>query len=128
MTPTGKTDSEGHVYYELEIGEFYRDQLLRAGISYNIQVYVEVTYFGGGSINVAPDKLSQCMDTDKWLLLGVTRTVEANDNELHVVYNGARGNLPDLLSSLVTGGVRLSEFREDHADLEEVFLSVTHRN
>lgn len=56
------------------------------------------------------------------------QSVEANDNELHVVYNGARGNLPDLLSSLVTGGVRLSEFREDHADLEEVFLSVTHRN
>lgn len=85
MTPTGKTDSEGHVYYELEIGEFYRDQLLRAGISYNIQVYVEVTYFGGGSINVVPDKLSQCMDTDKWLLLGVTRTVEANDNETYFV-------------------------------------------
>ncbi len=56
------------------------------------------------------------------------QSVEANDNELHIVYNGARGNLPDLMSSLVTGGVRLSEFREDHADLEEVFLSVTHRN
>ena len=85
ITPDGKTDSEGHMYYELELGEFYRDQLLRAGISYNIQVYVEVTYFGGGSINVAPDKLSQCMDTDKWLLLGVTRTVEANDNETYFV-------------------------------------------
>ena len=56
------------------------------------------------------------------------QSVEVNDNELHVIYNGARGNLPDLLSSLVTGGVRLSEFCEDHADLEEVFLSVTHRN
>ena len=85
MTLTGKTDSEGHVYYELEIGEFYRDQLLRAGISYNIEVYVEVTYFGGGSINVVPDKISQCMDTDKWLLLGVERTVEANDNETYFV-------------------------------------------
>ena len=56
------------------------------------------------------------------------QSVEATDNELHVVYNGARGSLPELLSSLVLGGVRISEFREEHADLEEVFLSVTHRN
>ena len=86
ITPTGKTDSEGHTYYELELGEFYRDQLLRAGISYNIEVYVEVTYKGGGSINITPNELfSRCMDTDKWLLLGVTRSVAANDDETYFV-------------------------------------------
>lgn len=86
ITPSGKTDSEDHTYYELELGEFYRDQLLRAGISYNIEVFVEVIYQGGGSINITPDELfSQCMSTDKWLLLGVTRSVAANDEETYFV-------------------------------------------
>ncbi len=53
------------------------------------------------------------------------REISVNDNELHIVFNGARGDLPELLYSMLASGVRVSEFREDHADLEEVFLSVT---
>ena len=56
------------------------------------------------------------------------QSAEARDNEVHIVFNGARSELPELLSSLISGGVRISEFREEHADLEEVFLSVTHHS
>ena len=49
-------------------------------------------------------------------------------NELHFLFTGLRNNLPDLLSSLVHKGVRVMEMREEHADLEQVFLSVTHQN
>ena len=56
---------------------------------------------------------------------GVTRPV-AHENELQFTYMGPRGTLPKLLASLVQGGVEVSEFREDQANLEQVFLSVTH--
>jgi ABC-2 type transport system ATP-binding protein len=52
----------------------------------------------------------------------------ATANELHFLFTGLRNNLPDLLSSLVHKGVRVMEMREEHADLEQVFLSVTHQN
>ena len=56
---------------------------------------------------------------------GVTRPV-AHENELQFTYMGPRGSLPKLLTALVQGGVEVSEFREDQANLEQVFLSVTH--
>lgn len=80
--PTRRVDDEGHVYYEVAMGEFYRNMLLSAGISYDIDVFVKVTYYGGGNISLTPDaEFSQCMDTDKWLLLGRTLTVAADDEE-----------------------------------------------
>lgn len=56
---------------------------------------------------------------------GVGKPTE-NASEIHFIFTGPRGNLPDLLSAIVASGAKVSEFREDHADLEEVFLSVTH--
>lgn len=54
--------------------------------------------------------------------------VDCVENELHLTFNGARSTIPELLTQLITNGVRISEFREDHANLEEVFLTVTHHN
>ena len=62
-------------------------------------------------------------------VLGAFPGVEApaqHANEVHCVYGGSRGALPDLLAQLVGQGIRVVEFREDQADLEQVFLSVTH--
>ncbi|MBQ9366167.1 MAG: ABC transporter ATP-binding protein [Victivallales bacterium] len=56
------------------------------------------------------------------------QNLECNGNEMHFRFNGPRGKLPDILTRLVANGVSVAEFREDHADLEEVFLSVTHHN
>ena len=84
-TLTTKTEN-GQTYYEVSMGEFYRDMLLRAGISYNVQVYVKVTYYGKGTINLTPDvEFSQCMETDKWLLLGVPQSVAPNDEETYFI-------------------------------------------
>ena len=62
-------------------------------------------------------------------VMGAFQGVEApaqHANEVHCVYGGSRGALPDLLAQLVGQGIRVVEFREDQADLEQVFLSVTH--
>lgn len=48
------------------------------------------------------------------------------ENELNFNYKGVRSALPELLAKLVTSGIKVSEFKESHANLEEVFLSVTH--
>lgn len=82
VTPDQKTDAQGKLYYEVAMGEFYRDMLLRAGISYDLDVFVKVVYHGAGTINLTPDEeFSQCMETDKWLLLDRTLSVSANDTE-----------------------------------------------
>ena len=63
-TPDRKVDGS-QVYYEIAMGEFYLNKLLQAGISYNVQVFVEVTYHGCGRITLTPDaEFSQCMETD----------------------------------------------------------------
>ena len=49
-------------------------------------------------------------------------------NELHFLFTGLRNSIPDLLNSLVHNNVRVMELKEEHADLEQVFLSVTHQN
>ncbi len=54
-------------------------------------------------------------------------SVDVNANEIHFLYTGPRGALPDLLLKLTGNGVRVMEFREDQANLEQVFLSVTHQ-
>ena len=82
VTPNRKTDEQGRVYYEVAMGERYRDMLLQAGISYDVNVYIKVTYYGRGNITLTPDaEFSQCMETDKWLLLGRTLQVDANDDQ-----------------------------------------------
>ena len=82
VTPDQKTDTDGRLYYEVAMGEFYRDMLLSAGISYDLDVLVKVKYYCGGTINITPDaEFSQCMETDQWLLLGRTLQVAANDEE-----------------------------------------------
>ncbi len=49
-------------------------------------------------------------------------------NELHFLFTGVRNRLPDLLNNLIRNDVRIMEMKEEHADLEQVFLSVTHQN
>lgn len=84
--PTTKTDEYGKKYYEVAMGEEKRNLLLSTGIYYDIDVYIKVTYHGSGRITMTPDAaFSKCMDTDKWLLLGRTLPVEANDNETFFV-------------------------------------------
>ncbi len=82
VTPDMKTNAQGVAYYEVAMGEFYRDMLLSAGISYNIDVFVKVQYTCAGTINLTPDaEFSQCMETDQWLLYDRALPVAANDEE-----------------------------------------------
>ena len=51
---------------------------------------------------------------------------ETHANELHFVFAGARNAIPEILTAIVSTGIRVVEFKEDQTDLEQVFLSVTH--
>ena len=79
-TPQMTRDEEGKLVYYLAMGKLYRDMLLQAGISYNVEVYVMVIFPGSGSISIVPDNtFANCMDNGKYLHSGDTVQVKAND-------------------------------------------------
>ncbi len=55
------------------------------------------------------------------------QTPEVNANEVHFLFSGVRNSIPDLLQQIVKADARVMEFKEEQADLEQVFLSVTHQ-
>lgn len=80
-----KLDDGTFVYY-LSLGKQYRDFLLKVGISYNVQVFVKVTYQSSGTISMAPDDLfSNCVDGAKFMHIGDTVRVAAMDEKRHVI-------------------------------------------
>lgn len=81
-----KTLDNGTFVYYLSLGKTYRDMLLKMGISYNLEVYVEVTYRSDGVISMAPDDLfTNCVDSAKFMHYGDTVKVVANDKKRHVI-------------------------------------------
>lgn len=86
--PSLSTDylPDGTFVYYLSLGKKYRDLLLQMGISYNVEVFVKVTYKSAGYISIAPDDLFQnCMDGHKFMHLGDTVNVVADDKDRHVI-------------------------------------------
>lgn len=80
------TTVDGQQAYYLAMGKEYRDLLLKAGISYNVQVFVKVVYKSAGVISIAPDDMfTSCMDGVKFMQLGDTVHVKANDTQRHVI-------------------------------------------
>lgn len=72
--------------YCISMGEKYRDLLLQAGISYNVDVYVKVTFKSAGTLSMVPDtEFSDCMDGGKFMQLGDTINVLPKDKERHVI-------------------------------------------
>lgn len=81
-----KTLDNGTFVYYLSLGKTYRDLLLQAGISYNVEVYVKVTYKSSGKISLSPDDLfANCVDNAKFMHLGDTVNVAISDKNRHVV-------------------------------------------
>lgn len=81
-----ETTIEGHKVYYLAIGKEYRDLLLKTGISYNVEVFVKVTYKSAGTISIAPDDMfTNCMDGPKFMHLGDTVQVKPLDKTRHVI-------------------------------------------
>lgn len=81
-----ETTIEGHKVYYLAIGKEYRDLLLKTGISYNVEVFVKVTYKSAGTISIAPDDMfTNCMDGPKFMHLGDTVNVVSQDVSRHVI-------------------------------------------
>lgn len=84
-TPPKTYDGNGNARYHVEFGEFYRDLLLRQGIDYNVPVYIKVIFNSGGSLQMDPDPFNNCMDGHKFMHLGDTVEVKANDADRHVI-------------------------------------------
>ncbi|MBQ6763736.1 MAG: hypothetical protein IJP45_00960 [Paludibacteraceae bacterium] len=85
--PKLQTDQvDGKFVYYIKMGKDYRDLLLKMGISYNVEVFVKVTYKSAGTISIAPDDMfSGCMDGTKFMQFGDTVRVKANDKDRFVV-------------------------------------------
>lgn len=85
--PKLETDRiDGELVYYIVMGKKYRDLLLQVGISYNVQVFVKVTYKSKGSISIAPDNMfSSCMDGARFMHLGDSVRVKAKDKDTHVI-------------------------------------------
>lgn len=72
--------------YCISMGKRYRDLLLQAGISYNVEVYVKVEFKSAGTISMVPDtEFADCMDGGKFMQLGDTVNVLPQDKERHVI-------------------------------------------
>lgn len=72
--------------YCISMGKRYRDLLLQAGISYNVEVYVKVTFKSAGTLSMVPDtEFADCMDGGKFMQLGDTIQVLPKDKERHVI-------------------------------------------
>lgn len=81
-----KTLDDGRFCYYIAIGKEYRDLLLKTGISYNVEVFVKVTYKCAGSMSIAPDDMfANCMDSVKFMHLGDTVRVKPLDKDRHVI-------------------------------------------
>lgn len=81
-----KTLDNGTFVYYLSLGEKYRDLLFKMGITYNLQVYVKVTYQGAGTISMAPDDMfTSCVDNAKFMHFGDTVKVQSLDKKRHVI-------------------------------------------
>lgn len=77
---------DGHFVYYLSLGKRYRDLLLQVGISYNVEVYVKVTYKCNGTISLAPDDLfSNCVDNAKFMKYGDTAQFATYDTLRHII-------------------------------------------
>lgn len=72
--------------YCISMGKRYRDLLLQAGISYNVEVYVKVTFKSAGTLSMVPDtEFADCMDGGKFMQLGDTVKVKPKDKDRHVI-------------------------------------------
>lgn len=81
-----KTLDDGTFIYYLSLGKQYRDLLLQVGISYNVEVFVKVTYQSSGKITLAPDDLfGNCVDGAKFMHVNDTVQVAKKDKQRHVI-------------------------------------------
>ncbi|MEE1253442.1 MAG: hypothetical protein UHJ11_00090 [Paludibacteraceae bacterium] len=72
--------------YCISMGKRYRDLLLQAGISYNVEVYVKVVFKSAGTLSMVPDtEFADCMDGGKFMQLGDTVNVLPKDKDRHVI-------------------------------------------
>jgi len=85
-TLNSKTLDDGTFVYYISLGKKYRDLLLQVGISYNVEVFVKVTYKSSGTISLAPDDLfSNCVDNAKFMRYGDSVHFAANDTNRHII-------------------------------------------
>lgn len=85
--PKLKTDYiDGKLVYYIAMGKEYRDLLLKVGISYNVEVFVKVTYHSAGTMSIAPDNMfASCMDGAKFMQLGDSVRFKAKEKQKHVI-------------------------------------------
>lgn len=73
---------QGRNAWEISISSQYRDQLSEAGITYNVQAFVEVRFHESGVITMTPDTVfTSCLETSETVNLGDTLNILPNDSD-----------------------------------------------
>ena len=73
---------QGRNAWEISISSQYRDQLSEAGITYNVQAFVEVRFHESGVITMTPDTVfTSCLETSETVNLGDTLDILPNDSD-----------------------------------------------
>ena len=73
---------DGKVEWDLTIADRYREAFTEAGVTYDIPVYLKVTYYESGTITMQSDTtFKSCMDKSQYILLSDTIDILANDPE-----------------------------------------------
>ena len=82
-----KVERNGRIEWDLSINANYREELTKCGITYNVQAFVKVKFFESGKISFKPDTTyMSCMQNAKYVNLGDTLDVLANDEETFYVF------------------------------------------
>lgn len=78
-------DDGRHCYY-ISMGKAYRDMLFQAGLDHDVDVHIKVIYHSLGDMSMAPDGMfANCMDGSKFMHIGDTVHIHADDLSRHVV-------------------------------------------
>ena len=77
-----KVVRDGKVEWDLIVNENYRNQFAEFGITYNVQAYVKVRFYEGGTIRLTPDTaFKSCMDNAHYIHYDDSIEVLADDLE-----------------------------------------------
>ena len=74
--------TEDNVEYDMYIDAMYREQLAKFGVTYNVQAYVQVTFYEPGEVSFRPDTVfSSCVDKYEHVVMGDSVSILPNNED-----------------------------------------------
>ena len=72
----------GKKFYKISVPEFYREQMAKFGITYNVQAFVKLTTNMSGVVSLTPDfEFKNCVENSEWLKIPDTISTGLSKND-----------------------------------------------